>query len=83
MKNPEALGLGVDVFRVESNRPSRPPLCANNYDAAGYASANDRRLGKRDKHSAENLENQLGSYARIAKKGGGVKFANINVGDWN
>jgi hypothetical protein len=58
-------------------------LCANNDDAAGYASANDTRLGKHGTHSSEILENQLGSYARIAKKGGGVKFPNFNVGDLN
>ena len=26
IKNPEAFGLGVDVFRAKSNRPSRPPV---------------------------------------------------------
>ena len=50
IKNPEAFGLRVGVFRTESNRPSRPPMGANNHDAADGASDGDGQLGERDNH---------------------------------
>ena len=64
IKNPEAFGLRVGMFRAESNRPSRPPMGANNHDAAG---GDDRRLGERDKHlMRKNLAERHDTYARIA-----------------
>lgn len=64
IKNPEAFGLRVGMFRAESNRPSRPPVGANNHDAAGN---DDSRLGERDKHlMRKNLAGLQGIYARIA-----------------
>ena len=50
IKNPEAFGLGVGMSRTESNRPSRPPMGANNHDAADNAGDGDGRLGGRDNH---------------------------------
>src|SRR3954468_19657971 len=50
IKNPEAFGLRVGVFRTESNRPSRPPIGADNHDAADNAGSGDGRLGERDNH---------------------------------
>jgi hypothetical protein len=66
IKNPEAFGLGVGMFRFGSNRPSRPPLDNNNRDAAdgGYILG---RVGKCDTHGVDaELLGRLGNYARIA-----------------
>ena len=70
------LASGFACFDKIENRPSRPPVCANNHDADDVGG--NGQIDQRCKHVRLGKFNNCGNKARIAGGGGRVKLSRVN-----